>query len=73
MSYWDKYRNQHEPKEHWEMRKRFFEAHKDTFDEDRLLCLAQTFYNVEFLGCKYPELVMKQIEELSKGKRVPIL
>lgn len=54
------------------MRKRFFEAHKDTFDEDRLLCLAQTFYNVEFLGCKYPEIVMKQIEELSRGKRVPI-
>ncbi|XP_008475942.1 uncharacterized protein LOC103512925 [Diaphorina citri] len=67
MSYWDKYKSSHEPKEHWSLRKKFLETHKDSFDEDRLLCLAQVFYNVEFLGCRYPDAVMKQIEELSQG------
>uniref|UniRef100_A0A8D8ZK49 G patch domain-containing protein 2 n=2 Tax=Cacopsylla melanoneura TaxID=428564 RepID=A0A8D8ZK49_9HEMI len=67
MSYWTKYRSNHEPKEHWELREKFLEAHKDKFDEDRLVCLAQVFYNVEFLGCKYPDQVMKQIEDLSQG------
>ncbi|KAI5716721.1 hypothetical protein M8J76_011243 [Diaphorina citri] len=66
MSYWDKYKSSHEPKEHWSLRKKFLETHKDSFDEDRLLCLAQVFYNVEFLGCRYPDAVMKQIEELSQ-------
>ncbi|KAL1450658.1 hypothetical protein WDU94_002997 [Cyamophila willieti] len=67
MSYWTKYKSNHEPSEHWELREKFLEAHKDKFDEDRLVCLAQVFYNVEFLGCKYPDPVMKQIAELSQG------
>uniref|UniRef100_A0A8D8WQZ6 G patch domain-containing protein 2 n=1 Tax=Cacopsylla melanoneura TaxID=428564 RepID=A0A8D8WQZ6_9HEMI len=71
MSYWTKYRSNHEPKEHWELREKFLEAHKDKFDEDRLVCLAQVFYNVEFLGCKYPDQVMKQIEDLSQGSPGP--
>lgn len=73
MSYWDKYKSSHEPKEHWSLRKKFLETHKDSFDEERLLCLAQVFYNVEFLGCRYPDAVMKQIEELSQGKKINML
>ena len=32
-----------------------------------LVGLAQTFGNVEFLGCTYPPDTMRQIAELSKG------
>lgn len=54
MSYWDveKYRTPYEPDDHWELRKAFMLAHKDRFSEDQLVCLAQVFTNVEFLGCR---------------------
>ena len=66
---WDveKYHVEHESDEHWELRRRFLETHKDKFPEDRLVCLAQVFYNVEFMGCRYPEKTMRLVAQLSKG------
>lgn len=43
------------------------EAHRDKFSEDKIVCLARVFTNIELLGCKYPPEVMIQIHELSKG------
>ena len=33
--------------------------------EDRLVSLAQTFANIEFMGCRYPKETMDTVEELS--------
>ncbi|XP_034253276.1 NF-kappa-B-repressing factor isoform X2 [Thrips palmi] len=66
---WDieQYRVEHECDDHWELRRSFLEAHKDKFPEDRLVCLAQVFYNVEFMGCRYPEKTMRLVAQLSQG------
>ncbi|ROT76788.1 putative NF-kappa-B-repressing factor-like [Penaeus vannamei] len=44
----------------------FILAHKDRIPEERLICLAQVFVNVELLGCRYPEQTMKQVAVLAK-------
>lgn len=62
----DNYRTEYESEEHWQLRRDFMMAHKDRFDEERLVCLAQTFINMEFLGCKYPSETMLLVAELSK-------
>jgi hypothetical protein len=51
---WDvsKYRSGHEPNYQWQLRKKFMELNKDRMPEDRLVCLAQTLANIEFLGCR---------------------
>lgn len=65
---WDveKYRREYESEEHWQLRKRFMELHKEKFPEDKLVCLAQVFTNMEFMGCKYPSETMRMVGELSK-------
>lgn len=50
-----KLRNQFEPEEQWELKKKFMETHKGTFPEDRVVCLAQVLVNIEFLGTKYDQ------------------
>lgn len=62
----DKYYDDTEPEEHWELRKTFMEMHKDKFPEDYLVALAKAFTNMEFLGCIYPAPLMVRIAELSK-------
>lgn len=62
----DYYRTEYESEEHWELRRAFMEKHKESFPEDELVCLAQVFTNVEFLGCKYPEETMRKVALLSK-------
>ncbi|XP_040583078.1 uncharacterized protein [Lepeophtheirus salmonis] len=66
---WDvnDYYSEHEPSHHWELRKKFMEMNKGRYEEDRIVCLAQTFANSEFLGCKYPQETMELVEELSFG------
>jgi hypothetical protein len=61
----DQYKSEHECDEHWELRRKFLLAHRNKFALDELLCLAQVFTNVEFLGCKYPCKTMKIIANLS--------
>lgn len=65
---WDvnQYRADYESEEHWELRKAFIEAHKDKFPENELVCLAQVFTNIEFLGCRYPRKTMERVAHLSK-------
>lgn len=41
------------------------EAHWGKFSEDELLCYAQVFVNVEFLGCRYPSETMTQVALLA--------
>lgn len=48
------------------MRKLFMETHKANFKESELVCLAQVFFNMEILGCKYPKATMERIAHLTK-------
>jgi len=63
----DKYLSPHEPNHHWELRKQFIINNKGRFDEERLVCLAQTFANIEFMGCRYPKETMELVEEMAYG------
>ncbi|XP_022205388.2 uncharacterized protein LOC111062001 [Nilaparvata lugens] len=69
---WDieKYRSGFDADDHWKLKKSFILANKDKYPEERLVCLANVFYNVEFLGCRYSENLMKLVEELSKDVEV---
>lgn len=62
----DYYKTDYESEEHWELRKGFMEAHKDSFPENELVCLAAVFTNIELLGCRYPAATMARIAILSK-------
>ncbi|KAF9420618.1 hypothetical protein HW555_003165 [Spodoptera exigua] len=64
---WDveKYRDEHECEDHWQLRKAFMEKWKNNFPEERLVCLARVYTNIEFMGCRYPPPVMQQIAQLS--------
>lgn len=62
----DYYKTDYESEEHWELRRSFMMAHKDKFGEDELVCLAQVFTNVEFMGCRYPEVTMRRVGMLSQ-------
>ncbi|XP_022194519.1 uncharacterized protein LOC111052192 [Nilaparvata lugens] len=66
----DKYRSSFEADDHWKLKKSFILANKGKYPVERLVCLAQVFYNVEFLGCRYTENLMKLVEELSKDVEV---
>ncbi|BES94020.1 Protein of unknown function (DUF3469) [Nesidiocoris tenuis] len=68
-SNWDvmKYKYHYELEHQWDLKKRFIDAHKKKYPEDRLICLAQLFCNVHFMGCSYEDNIMKLIGELSEG------
>ncbi|XP_045136663.1 protein SPT2 homolog [Portunus trituberculatus] len=65
---WDieSYRASYESDEHWTLKREFLEAHKERIPEARLICLAQAFVNIELLGCKYPDALMRQVEVLAR-------
>lgn len=60
------YKTDYESDEHWELRKKFIETHKEKFPENELVCLAQVFANVEFMGCRYPAKTMERVAHLSQ-------
>ncbi|XP_018898440.2 partner of xrn-2 protein 1 [Bemisia tabaci] len=62
----DKYKVPYESEEHWLLKKEFMDTHKEKYPEQKLICLAQCFFNIEFLGARYPDKVMKLIEKLSE-------
>ncbi|XP_049882596.1 uncharacterized protein LOC126378358 [Pectinophora gossypiella] len=64
---WDinRYREDNESEDHWELRRLFIERWKTVYPEERLLCLAEVFANMEWLGCQYPTEVMKEVAGLS--------
>ena len=47
-----KYFSPTEPQHHWELRRKFMEENKGRFTEERVVCLGQTFINIEILGCR---------------------
>ena len=57
----DQYRTKFEPADHWDLKKEFMLAHKSLIEEERLICLAQVYVNIEILGCKYPGPVYRQV------------
>ncbi|KAK8728471.1 hypothetical protein OTU49_008965 [Cherax quadricarinatus] len=65
---WDieSYRAPYESDEHWALKQEFMEAHKSRIPEDRLVCLAQVFVNIELLGCRYPDKTMEQVSILAR-------
>jgi hypothetical protein len=48
----NKYRNPNETEKEWQLKKTFIEKYRDLFSEDRLLCLAQCYSNIETMGCR---------------------
>ncbi|CAH0717167.1 unnamed protein product, partial [Brenthis ino] len=64
---WDvnKYKEDHECEEHWLLRKAFIEKWKSDYPEERLICMARVFANMEFMGCRYPVEVMQEVARLS--------
>lgn len=45
-------RTKYESAEHWNLKKDFLLAHKDKFEKERLICLAQVFVNVQLMRCR---------------------
>lgn len=66
----DKYIEEHESEEQWELRRNFMERWKHEYPEERLVCLARVFTNIEFMGCRYPLDVMKEVARLSEDVNV---
>ncbi|KAI5638104.1 XRN-Two binding domain, XTBD domain-containing protein [Phthorimaea operculella] len=64
---WDieKYREEHESEDHWDLRRKFMERWKNDYCEERLVCLARVFANIELLGCRYPTEAMQEVARLS--------
>lgn len=50
----DRYRSPHEPRHHWQLKRRFMRAHRDSIPLKELAGMAQTLGNIQFLGCRYP-------------------
>lgn len=48
----DSYRTHYESIEHWNLKRNFMEAYYGKIPEDRLVCLAQVYVNIELLGCR---------------------
>lgn len=49
----EKYRRHYESDRQWKLKKLFIERFFNDFEEERLLCLAQCFVNVQTMGCRY--------------------
>ncbi|XP_071155669.1 uncharacterized protein [Mytilus edulis] len=62
----ERFRSPFESNTEWKIRKKFLVEHINKFDEDRLICLSLCYVNVRQMGCKYPTMVMKQLNELAK-------
>ncbi|CAG2165438.1 unnamed protein product [Oppiella nova] len=52
--------------DHWVLRRDFILTHKAKYPLDRLLCLAQTFVNINVLGNEYDPQIMKLIARLAE-------
>ncbi|XP_070493677.1 NF-kappa-B-repressing factor-like [Chironomus tepperi] len=60
------YRKEYESTDHWNLRKSFMMHHWDKInDEEEVLCCAQLFVNIEFLGCRYAAEIMRKIKLMS--------
>jgi len=64
---WDveQYRHPWDSDDQWEVRRQFMLAHKHEIPEDKLVCLAQVYANMEVLHCSYPAEVMEHVRSLA--------
>ena len=60
----NKQRSAHEPLHQWELKKKFMLTHRKSFSLRELVGLAQTFGNIEFMGCIYPEDTMRKVTHI---------
>ena len=60
----EKYKSKFESEEHWDLKRDFLQAYKHKFPEDKLVCLAQCYVNMELMGCSYPAQTMEAITEM---------
>lgn len=56
-----------ESDEQWEIKKCFLLRHRSSYPKNRLLCLAQMFMNINFLGCVYNAELMREVNRLGDG------
>ena len=63
----DSYRAAHDSNTEWGMRRHFLLSHHEKFSLDRVLCLASCYISVECYGNRYPDQVMRQLKELTRG------
>lgn len=68
----DKYKEEHESDDHWQLRRIFMEKWKNNYSEERLVCLAKVFANIEFMGCRYPTEVMQEVSRLSQEVNITL-
>lgn len=56
---WDveEYYDPTQPPNQWILKKAFIEQHKSNFPKYRLLALANTFSNMEFMGARYEQTI----------------
>lgn len=60
----NKYRNNYDSQEVWELKRSFMQKYQKTIPETELVCLAQTMVNIEVLQCRYPEEMVNRIENM---------
>jgi hypothetical protein len=65
----EKFRNPHETDKEWKLKELFITKYKDQIQDNRLICLAQCYVNVETLGCRYNEKLMDELKELTEDFR----
>ena len=46
-------RNPNETDKEWRLKKNFIQKHMGKFKDDRLICLAQCYVNIETMGCRF--------------------
>ena len=58
---WDieKYRSEHEPKHHWQLKKKFMEHHKDRFPETELVSCCNFHFSFFEYNFKFKVLLVK--------------
>ncbi|KAK3107472.1 hypothetical protein FSP39_015313 [Pinctada imbricata] len=68
----EKFRNPYESDHEWKLRRDFLIANYGSFSDDRLVCMSNCYINSEEYGCRYPLMVMGQINEMMEGlQRLP--
>jgi hypothetical protein len=45
-------RNPNETDKEWRLKKKFIQRYTGKFENDRLVCLAQCYVNIETMGCR---------------------
>ena len=63
----EKLRNPYESDHEWRMRRDFMIVNYEGFPTDKLVCMANCYINIELHGCRYPLMVMGQINEMTEG------